>query len=48
VEAIFLMSSLSYQYVSSSLLKEVVELGGDITDLVPEHVTELVKQKMGL
>ena len=48
LETVCLLSSLPYQYVSSSLLKEVVGLGGDVTDLAPEHVTEVVKRKMEL
>ena len=46
IEVICLMASLPYQYVSSSLLKEVISLGGDVTGLVPLHVLEAVKAKM--
>ena len=46
VEIVCLMASLPYQYVSSSLLKEVVGLGGDVTTLVPPHVMEVMKRKM--
>lgn len=45
-EVVCLMASLPYQYVSSSLLKEVVSLGGDVTRLVPPHVMEAVKGKL--
>lgn len=38
METIFLATSLGYQFLSSSLLKEVVQLGGNIDDLVPPHV----------
>ena len=48
VEVVCLMASLPYQYVSSSLLKEVVGLGGDITSLVPAHVMDAINSKMGL
>ena len=48
VEVVCLMASLPYQYVSSSLLKEVIQLGGDVTSLAPPHVMEAVKEKMGL
>ena len=44
IEVVCLMASLPYQYVSSSLLKEVVSLGGDITSLVPPQVMEAVKK----
>ncbi len=46
IEVVCLMASLPYQYVSSSLLKEVIGLGGDVTDLVPPHVLEAVRTKM--
>ena len=48
IEVVCLMASLPYQYVSSSLLKEVIGLGGDVTSLVPAHVMEAVKKKMKL
>jgi pantetheine-phosphate adenylyltransferase len=38
IELICLMANLQYQFLSSSLLKEVAELGGDIDSLVPKHV----------
>lgn len=40
VETIFLMPSQEYCYLSSSLIKEVAALGGNITDLVPKIVSE--------
>jgi len=48
IEVVCLMSSLPYQYVSSSLLKEVIGLGGDVTGLVPPLVLEEVKRKLRL
>ncbi len=48
VELVCLMASLPYQYVSSSLLKEVVNLGGAVEDLLPPQVMEAVKQKLSL
>ena len=46
IEVVCLMASLPYQYVSSSLLKEVIALGGDVTDLVPPQVADAVKRKL--
>jgi pantetheine-phosphate adenylyltransferase len=46
IELVCLIASLDYQYVSSSLLKEVVGLGGGVEDLLPPKVTEAVKQKL--
>ena len=45
VELVCLMTSLEYQFLSSSLLKEACELGGDITGLVPKHVAIALKKK---
>lgn len=45
VESIFLMSRLEYQFLSSSLLKEAAKLGGDINNLVPQHVVQALKKK---
>ncbi len=45
LELVCLMAKLEYQFLSSSLLKEVASLGGNIDDLVPEHVAEALKKK---
>ena len=45
LELICLMSSLEYQFLSSSLLKEAASLGGNIKDLVPENVAIALKDK---
>ena len=45
IELVCLMTSLEYQFISSSLLKEACELGGDITSLVPKHVASALKNK---
>jgi pantetheine-phosphate adenylyltransferase len=41
-----LMASQEYQFLSSSLLKEVARLDGNISDLVPEYVAEALKRKV--
>lgn len=38
IETIFMLPSSEYSYLSSSLVKEVYALGGEITGLVPEAV----------
>ena len=45
LEFVCLMSRVEYQFLSSSLLKEAASLGGDINDLVPQHVADALKQK---
>jgi pantetheine-phosphate adenylyltransferase len=45
VETTFLMTSEESFYVSSSLVKEVAGMGGDITRIVPPPVVEALKRK---
>ena len=46
IDVVCLMASLPYQYVSSSLVKEVVNLGGDVSGLVPPHVVDTLKKRL--
>ena len=48
VDMVSFMTSQDYMYVSSSLLKEVARLGGDVTGMVPPHVVKAVNAKFGL
>jgi pantetheine-phosphate adenylyltransferase len=45
VETIFLMTSEESFYVSSSLVKEVATMGGDVTRIAPAPVVEAFKRK---
>ena len=45
IELVCLMTSLEYQFISSSLLKEACELGGVIDSLVPEDVAIALAKK---
>ncbi len=44
-EIIYMMPDERYTYISSSLVKEIAALGGDITDLVPPEIVPLLKAK---
>lgn len=46
LDLLCLMASQEYQFLSSSLLKEVAYLEGDIDDFVPEHVAEAIRKKV--
>jgi pantetheine-phosphate adenylyltransferase len=46
IEVVCLMASLKYQFLSSTLLKEVATVGGKIDNLVPENVAEAIKKKV--
>ena len=41
-----LMASQEYQFLSSSLLKEVASFDGNIDSLVPRHVAEALRRKV--
>ena len=45
LEVVCLMATLKYQFLSSSLLKEASMLGGNIEDLVPQHVAVALRRK---
>jgi pantetheine-phosphate adenylyltransferase len=45
LELVCLMASQEYQFLSSSLMKEVASLKGNITCLVPQHVAEALRKK---
>ena len=47
VETIFLMTAAEHSYLSSSIVKEIARLGGDITGLVPEAVRTALENKLG-
>ena len=45
VETIFIMSSEKYAHLSSSLIREVATLGGDISAFLPASIVKRVKAK---
>ena len=45
IETVFMMPAESYSYVSSRLVKEVFELGGRVSDLVPPVVEKRLRDK---
>jgi pantetheine-phosphate adenylyltransferase len=45
VETVFLMSSDRFQFISSRFVKEIGQLGGDVTPFVSARVAERIKQK---
>jgi pantetheine-phosphate adenylyltransferase len=46
VELVCLLASPEYQFLSSSILKEVARLGGDFADLVPPFIASAVRAKV--
>ncbi|MGP4845169.1 pantetheine-phosphate adenylyltransferase [Marinobacter sp. 1Y8] len=45
VESIFLTPANHLSYISSTLIREIASLGGDITEFVPEPVANALSQK---
>ncbi|MBX5446228.1 pantetheine-phosphate adenylyltransferase [Sphaerobacter sp.] len=47
VDVVCLMTSSQHSFVSSSLIKQVASLGGNVQGLVPDHVAEALARKFG-
>jgi len=47
IETVFLMADEEFSYVSSTLMKQVFELGGRVAGLIPELVEERMRAKQG-
>lgn len=45
IETVFLMAGEEYSYVSSTLMKQVFELGGRVEGLIPELVEARMREK---
>jgi len=46
VDSVFLMTKWEYSYLSSSMVREVAQLGGDYRQLVPAPVAEIIGQAL--
>jgi len=47
IETIFLMPQDQYIFISSRAVREIAELRGDVSDLVPRHVQVALRRKFG-
>jgi pantetheine-phosphate adenylyltransferase len=48
IETMFLTPDENYSFISSTLVKEVARLGGDVTSFVSEGVSDALNRKFGL
>jgi pantetheine-phosphate adenylyltransferase len=46
IETLFMPTSPTWSFLSSSLVKEVARLGGDIGGLVPDHVRDRLAERL--
>ncbi|MHB1605690.1 MAG: pantetheine-phosphate adenylyltransferase [Leptospirales bacterium] len=45
IETVFLMPSEKYMFITSTMIREIAEFGGDMSQLVPAPVEEALKKK---
>jgi len=45
IETVFIMTSEQYGFTSSTLIREVASLGGDLSNLIPENVHRRLEQR---
>ncbi len=45
METVFMATAPAHSFLSSSLVKEVAKLGGDVSDLVPAVIAEALKER---
>ena len=44
-DTVFLMTRVDYMYLSSSVVRQVAQLGGDVSQFVPESIEQRLKAK---
>ncbi len=47
VDTVFFMTSLEHSYVSSSLVKEIAQFGGDVTSMLPAAAADALREALG-
>ncbi|HEU0244985.1 MAG TPA: pantetheine-phosphate adenylyltransferase [Candidatus Limnocylindrales bacterium] len=46
VDTVFFMTSLEHSYVSSSLVKEIAQFGGDVTSMLPDAAADALREAL--
>ncbi|MEJ2648096.1 MAG: pantetheine-phosphate adenylyltransferase [Sedimentisphaerales bacterium] len=46
IETIFIMTSEQYGFTSSTLIREIASLGGDLSNLIPKNVQKRLKKRL--
>ncbi len=47
IESVFIMADEKHIYISSSTIREIAELGGDVSSMVPPYVAEALSNRFG-
>jgi pantetheine-phosphate adenylyltransferase len=47
IETVFIMTSEQYGFTSSTLIRQVAALGGDVSKLIPKSIYALLQQRLG-
>ena len=47
IETVFIMTSEQYGFTSSTLIREVASMGGDVSNLIPKQICERLRQRLG-
>ena len=47
LETIMILSDEQYMHISSSTIREIAELGGDVSSMVPPIISEALRKKFG-
>jgi pantetheine-phosphate adenylyltransferase len=47
IETVFVMTSEQYGFTSSTLIREVATLGGDLANLIPKNVHDRLQERLG-
>ena len=45
IQTVFMMTGLRWIFTSSSIIKEAAQFGGDVSDMVPPIVNQMIKEK---
>jgi pantetheine-phosphate adenylyltransferase len=46
IETVFIMTSEKYGFTSSTLIREVASLGGDVSNLIPKSIYNCLQQRL--
>ena len=46
IETVFIMTSEQYGFTSSTLIREIASLGGDLSNLIPRNIHERLKKRL--